>query len=74
MQTSLHWIHASNGSVPPGAVESGRTRSGEMLYVGRANYQNTLTLGKVHPSHGCLYIPYDGKEIAIKHYEVLVSQ
>jgi len=26
---------------------------------------------KVHPSHGCLYIPYDSEEVKIFAYEVL---
>jgi hypothetical protein len=33
-----------------------------------------LTPGKIHRSHGCLYIPFGGMECSIIHYEVLVGQ
>nr|XP_036223202.1 uncharacterized protein LOC106622361 [Bactrocera oleae] len=38
------------------AVSYGQTRLGEPLYVGRGYHANSLTPGKVHLSHGCLYI------------------
>lgn len=36
-------------------------------------YDGMLIPGKVHPSHGCLYICYDGEEISMNEYEVLVE-
>lgn len=27
---------------------------------------------QVHPSHNCLYIPFDGEEVSIEEYEVAV--
>jgi hypothetical protein len=39
--------------------------------MGRALHQGTQTPGKVQPSHGCLYIPFEGAEIPIQEYEVL---
>lgn len=33
----------------------------------------SLTPGKVHKSHGCLYIPFNGKETSLRSYEVLVA-
>lgn len=50
---------------------SGQTAEGEALYIGRCLYQGTQTPGKVHPSHNCLYIPFDGAEVQITDYEVL---
>lgn len=38
---------------------------------GRAHYHGSLTVGKVHISHGALYIPFDGREVAI-HTEIEV--
>lgn len=67
------WVGSGNGHVPEGAVVAGRTQQGEELYIGRAHYQGSLTPGKVHRSHGCLYIPFGGSEISIKSYEVLCA-
>ena len=68
----IHWHHSQNGEVPSDAVPSGTTSDGETLYTGRAEHNGTLTIGKVHPSHGVCYIPFDGVEHAHKQYEVLV--
>ncbi|KAL7738623.1 hypothetical protein ACLKA6_006916 [Drosophila palustris] len=67
------WIPASNGEVPPHALRVGQTSDGEPLYVGRGYFSGSLTPGKVHPSHGCLYIPYGGAEHKLEAYEVLVQ-
>ncbi|KAJ6643770.1 hypothetical protein Bhyg_08735 [Pseudolycoriella hygida] len=66
------WIQSGHGHVPAGAVVAGNN-SGEPLYIGRAHFQGSLTPGKVHRSHACLYIPYGGDEHAIRSYEVLVG-
>jgi len=68
------WVPCAGGSVPPNAVRSGMTRSGEPLYVGRGHHANSLCVGKIHPSHGCLYIPFGGQEIRVNTYEVLVLE
>ena len=70
----FHWVGSANGHVPDNAVPSGNDPSGEVYYLGRAHHQNSLTPGKIHKTHQCLYIGYDGHEIAIKQYEVLVAQ
>jgi len=67
------WVSSGHGHVPAGAVISGNSVQGEPLYIGRAHFQGSLTPGKVHRSHGCLYIPYGGAEHSIKSYEVLVG-
>lgn len=66
------WIPSSDGQVPPGAVIGGQTSNGEFLFVGRGYYQSYWIPGKVHPSHGVLYIPFAGREIRCPLYEVLV--
>ena len=66
------WVQARGGQVPPGAVEGGRTKDGESLYVGRVHHQGSHTVGKVHPSHKTCYIPFGGKEVGYKDYEILV--
>ncbi|XP_059610669.1 natterin-3 isoform X2 [Phlebotomus argentipes] len=66
------WEFAMNGEVPEGAVEVGQTVDGEKLYMGRCIYNGTQTPGKLQASHGCLYIPFDGEEVSVTEYEVLV--
>lgn len=70
----LGWVESSSGAVPPHAVSSGQTSDGEPLFVGRGCWAGSLSIGKVHPSHGCLYIPYGGAEYRLENYEVLVQQ
>lgn len=59
------------GNVAPGAVSVGEYGN-EQLFIGRAPYQSSLTIGKIHPSHRMLYIAFCGYEISFQHYEVLV--
>lgn len=70
---SVSWIPSAHGHIPPNAVAGGRTSSGEPLYIGRANYNGSLTPGKIQPSHNTLYIPFGGSEVGIREYEVLVE-
>lgn len=69
----VRWKKDKNGKVPRDAFVAGRTPTGEALYIGRAEHHGSLTIGKVHPAHSCLYIPYGGKEVPIKEYEVLTE-
>ncbi|CAG9857350.1 unnamed protein product [Phyllotreta striolata] len=71
-EQQFEWVPSSGGNIPPDAVEGGRTSDGEPLYVGRAHHEGSLTIGKVHPSHGCCYIPFNGGEHAHQSYEILV--
>lgn len=70
---NVTWVQSGHGSVPPNAVVGGRTSNGEPLYIGRTHFSGALTPGKVHPSHGSLYIPFGGAEIPFKSYEVLIE-
>lgn len=72
--TGFTWVGSSNGHVPAGAVLCGNTSTGEPLYIGRAHHEGSLTPGKIHKTHGCLYIAFGGMEHSILHYEVLVAQ
>lgn len=73
-QPILEWVACQSGHVPPGAVPGGHTSSGEPLFIGRAFHEGSQTVGKVHPSHGCCYIPFGGQEVTVCDYEVLVSR
>lgn len=55
---SLSWIDSEGGAVPSNAVVGGQTNDGETLYIGRVLHNGTVTVGKIHPSHGCCYFPY----------------
>ncbi|XP_026475395.1 uncharacterized protein LOC113380251 [Ctenocephalides felis] len=66
------WVTCQNGYVPPNAFPAGETLYGETLYAGRVTARGATTIGKVHPSHKCCYIPFCGKEEKYDVYEVLV--
>ncbi|XP_076316556.1 uncharacterized protein LOC143228938 isoform X2 [Tachypleus tridentatus] len=70
--STLEWKPALEGGIHAGAIQGGITSDGEHLYIGRTWHEETLTVGKVHPSHGVLYISYSGKEISYPYYEILV--
>jgi len=70
---SLSWVDSAAGGVPPNAVVGGKEKNGETLYIGRVVHAGTVTVGKVHPSHGVCYFAYGGKELNSKQYEVLVK-
>lgn len=67
------WIPSSDGQVPDQAVPAGESDSGEPLFIGRANHNGCIVIGKVQPSHGCCYIPYGGEELSFSNYEVFVT-
>lgn len=67
------WVPTSGDNIPPNAIPAGQTEEGEVLFIGRANHEGTVTIGKVQPSHKVLYIPFGGEEIALPEYEVLVN-
>lgn len=67
------WLATSGGSIPPNAVPAGQSEDGETLYVGRVVHDGSLSVGKVQPSHGVLYVPYAGQELSFGDYEILCS-
>lgn len=70
---NVSWVPSSHGQIQHNAVVGGNTASGETLYIGRVHYMGSLTPGKIHPSHGSLYIPFNGAEIPHKNYEILTE-
>lgn len=70
---SVKWMPSSNGQLVGNELVGGTTFEGEKLYIGRGSHEGSIIVGKVHPSHGCLYIPYDGREVCLKEYETLVE-
>lgn len=72
----LGWIRYDPRSnrVPANAVPGGQTSSNQTLYIGRTHHHGSETVGKIHYSHQALYIPFDGREVAIhSNVEILVE-
>lgn len=72
-QENVKWVSSSNGKLNGNELVGGNTLKGETLYIGRGSHEGSLTVGKIHPSHGCLYIPFEGREVSLKNYEALVE-
>lgn len=70
---SFGWVRAADGEIPGGAIQGGHTSKGETLYIGRAHHKGSFVIGKVHPSHKTLYVPFGGKEHKHHEYEILVQ-
>ncbi len=68
-QGQLKWVPVQGGVIPTGALQGGKENN-HILYIGRAQHESRLICGKV--VIGKLYIPLNGREIAISdNYEVL---
>jgi hypothetical protein len=75
MTGQVAWAVARDGVLPSGAVEAGRTRSGQVLYACRAaGAQGQLVPGKTGAGlRGC-NIGVGGQETTAAMYEVLVRR
>ncbi|KAG5671494.1 hypothetical protein PVAND_001688 [Polypedilum vanderplanki] len=67
----FEWRPAANGNIVNGAIATGSLGT-EQLYIGRACYNGSMEIGKIHPSQKCLFISHEGKEVQMTSYEVLV--
>lgn len=81
--------HLPKGSVPGSEQEEilgiGRTITGSDISIGQTyrgiairlhpttGEKNVQLVGKIHPSHRCLYVPHDGLEYIYREYEVLLA-
>jgi len=52
-------------------ISTAMTRGEILINLPYGRVANTQLLGQIHPSHECLYVPWDGKEIVYGSYEVL---
>ncbi|KAM7342823.1 uncharacterized protein ACRADG_010104 [Cochliomyia hominivorax] len=67
------WQPCFGANIPPNAIKAGETvANSEPLFIGRGHYGNSLVVGKIQPSHACLYVPFGGKEVKLDKYEILV--
>ncbi|XP_068144264.1 uncharacterized protein [Drosophila tropicalis] len=65
------WEPGANGAVPANSLNAGYSELGEGLYTARGIHEGLTLLGKVHPSHRVMYMPYRGQEVSSRTYEVL---
>ncbi|XP_075969891.1 uncharacterized protein LOC142972553 [Anticarsia gemmatalis] len=68
------WVPTSKDRIPVGAVVGGHSENieHEKLYVGRVRHLGHIIPGKVQPSHRVCYVAYEGKEVGVENYEILV--
>jgi hypothetical protein len=72
-EDAVSWVEGTGDTIPENAIRGGTSLEGEPLYIGRASHEGAQTIGKVHPSHACLYISYGGAEISYPEYQILVK-
>jgi hypothetical protein len=70
-QECITWAGAKNGYIPQNAVEGGK-ENGQILYIARANYMGGIHPGKIRKGWDHCCISFDGKEVQLNNYEVLV--
>ncbi|KAJ2709079.1 hypothetical protein H4R19_004433 [Coemansia spiralis] len=71
-QQGVKWVSATDGFIPPEAVQGGTEKDGRPLFVARTMYKGGLHPGKAgqHIEGGCC-IGWGHKEINTKEYQVL---
>jgi len=72
-----HWAPlTSDLDLPPGAIVGGTdgTKSGQTVYVCNAVVEGKWIPGKYTVSNGVCYVPYKGKEVEVKSFNVLISR
>lgn len=68
------WVKTKCNYIPENAFVAGRSEvQGEPLYIGRATYDGYLLTGKIHTLYETCYLPYNGKEIEVNEFEILVT-
>lgn len=69
------WVKTSSNNIPSHAIIGGRSEvQNDPLYIGRAMIDGKLICGKVHVRYHLCYLPYDGAEISVSSYEILVLE
>lgn len=67
------WASATADNIPDNAFPAGSSEQGDTLYIGRAECENSIIVGKIHRRYNSCYLPYKGKEIELTECEVLVA-
>ena len=66
------WESTSGGKIPDNATRAGYEKDGKPLFIARAKMRGLWTAGKCGSHLPGAHIPYDGKEVIVKDYDVLV--
>ena len=69
-----HWVRAFAGRVPRHAWKVGADVNGTPLYLCRASYYGGLQPGKTWPGYAKCNITYNGREILMSSFSILVRQ
>ncbi|KAJ1859051.1 hypothetical protein LPJ76_000443 [Coemansia sp. RSA 638] len=71
--SGTHWVTATDGFIPSGAVQGGTEKDGTPLFVARAMYKGGLHPGKAgqHIQDGGCSIGWGHKEVNVREYQVL---
>ncbi len=70
---ATHWVSASFGQIPPGAIVGGRESTGQKLYICRATYNGGVHPGKIRVEFRGCNIGYGGREVTVNQYQVLID-
>lgn len=66
------WIDASNGYLPPNAIQGGHEGNGQPLYICRAQHGGGLHIGKFRADWQGCNIPFGGRELTVNRYQIMV--
>lgn len=67
------WVQTRANLIPQNAFIGGYSEvNNEPLYIGRAMIQGRLICGKVHVLYKTCYLPFQGREVEVYVYEILV--
>uniref|UniRef100_A0A336MMK0 CSON001398 protein n=1 Tax=Culicoides sonorensis TaxID=179676 RepID=A0A336MMK0_CULSO len=72
---NLKWVESEKGKIERQAVMGGGVRNNGKLFIGKVERDNRPLIGKIHPSHYCLYIPFFTAELKVPdQYLMLTDQ
>jgi hypothetical protein len=66
-------VEAANGEIPDGALALGCEGNGMPLFAARGFIGSALQVGKIRPGFEGAYIPYEGNEVSVTQYAILVA-
>ena len=73
-RSCFSWESSTDGKVVEYAISTDKVGN-EEIFIGKAPFSNnSITIGRILPSHRCLYYPFNGKEYRMEHYEILVNR
>ncbi|KAJ3216943.1 hypothetical protein HDU67_008762 [Dinochytrium kinnereticum] len=78
---NMAWVAAKDGEIPPNAIAAGFEEDGDTLHIARGEVskggfmnfgaKKSVVPGKISKDMGGANLPFNGKEVKVKNYEVL---